>query len=505
MKKNLRFLALISALAISVVSFTGCTEKSDTPSGDSNPTSTDSEQAESEAPAEAPTLKWIQISGQPNDLDMVTEEMNKYSQEKINVKCEFTYLDWAVWGDRVKVIVNSGEPFDIMFTNGSNFTSAVALGAYADITDVLNNDCKKLKDFVPEKLWPAVSSKGKIYAVPTYKDSSQTQYWVWDEELVNKYDIDYKNIHTFEELDPVLYMLKDKLKAGDFSGVDYALPTVKGGVNGWLCDYDLPAGIDSIGVKVKADEAKVVNVLEQDDVVTNLGFVHKWYKDAIINPDAPTKEEGSNKWVPVSSGQGFPGSNSSWAGGRGKPVVSEPFAGPTYSTGTVLGSVNAISASSKYKTEAVKYLELCNLDHTMRDMLVYGLKDVHYTDDGDGTITRDPVKKDDYSPAGYSQATFFTMSPEGENDADQWTKVQEWNEKANSSIILGFVFDRANVETEIANCTAVEERYKFELYTGASNPEEKIPALYKDLEKAGLDTIRQELQKQIDEWIAANK
>ncbi len=46
------------------------------------------------------------------------------------------------------------------------------------------------------------------------------------------------------------------------------------------------------------------------------------------------------------------------------------------------------------------------------------------------------------------------------------------------------------------------DRYKKELYTGTRDPQEAVPALYADLEKAGLETIREELQKQIDEWKA---
>ena len=81
--------------------------------------------------------------------------------------------------------------------------------------------------------------------------------------------------------------------------------------------------------------------------------------------------------------------------------------------------------------------------------------------------------------------------------------MEEWNDTAASSVLLGFNFDRSNVETEIANCSLVMDRYKKELYTGTRNPEEAVPALYEELEKAGLETIRAEYQKQIDEWKAS--
>ena len=230
-----------------------------------------------------------------------------------------------------------------------------------------------------------------------------------------------------------------------------------------------------------------------------LKHMHKWYSDGLINPDAATTDQGP-KWNVVSSGQGFPGAEVSWATGRGKDVYAEPFAGPIYSTTSILGSVNAISAASKYKAEALKYLELMNTDETLRNMMAYGIEGVDYTKNEDGTISR---VENGYNPATYSQASYFPLYPVAPNPADQWDKVKEWNEKAASSVLLGFNFDRSNVETEIANCSLVMDRYKKELYTGTRDPEEAVPALYADLEKAGLETIRAEYQKQIDEWRAS--
>lgn len=43
---------------------------------------------------------------------------------------------------------------------------------------------------------------------PSYKDSSISNYAIWDKELVEEYDIDYKNLTDLENLTPVFEMLK---------------------------------------------------------------------------------------------------------------------------------------------------------------------------------------------------------------------------------------------------------------------------------------------------------
>lgn len=502
MKKFSKALASLLTVAMVGTMMAGCGGSSASSTADSSASSADSSSAQTstDAPAaasgETVMLKWIQIGGTPQNNDAVVAAMNEYSIEKIGIGVEISYLDWGVWSDKVTAMINSGEYWDIMFTNGDKYTAGITLGAFADLTDMLA-ETPTLKEFIPEKVWEGVKVNGKIYSVPTYKDSSQTQYWVWDKEVVDQYGIDWENIHTVDDLDPVLYQVQDAINAGEIQNTQYALSIASDGINGFLMNYESP--IPALGVRYDDADAQVVNVFEQDDIMNVLTHMHKWYSDGLINPDAATTDQGP-QWCVISSGQGFPGAEVTWAAGRGKDVYAEPFAGPLYSTTSILGSVNAISVASKYKTEALKYLEFVNTDETMRNMLAYGIEGVDFTKNDDGTITR---SENCYSPATYSQATYFTMYPVSPNPADQWTKVEEWNETAASSVLLGFNFDRSNVETEIANCSLVMDRYKKELYTGTRDPEEAVPALYADLEKAGLETIREEYQSQIDAWLAS--
>lgn len=494
--KITKAISLIAAVTMMAGIFAGCSKDSGS-SSTADSGSKDSSSS-SKAPEKAPTLKWIQISAQPKDLDMVTEAMNKYTEEKINVKCEFTYLDWGVWGDRVTAIVSSGEAYDIMFTNNDKFNAGVAMNAFADLTDMIA-ETPGLTETIPEKVWEGVKIKDKIWAVPTYKDSSQTQYWVWDKEVVEKLDIDYKNLKTIKEMDPAIRKVQAAIDSGDITGSKYAFMLAKDVNYGIAAGYDAQTGISGLGVKHDDPEMKIVNIYEQPEIRESLDVIRGWYQDKIINPDVTTLAEGP-KWIPVGAAQGFPGADASWASNRGKDVLIQDYSGPIYSTSSILGSVNAVAAASKYKVEALKYLELMNTDPTIRDMFAYGIEGTHYTNNGDGTITFDEAKRSDYSPAGYSQATFFNMSPIAPNKADQWTIVKDWNEKATASVLLGFSFDRSNVETQIANISSVEEKYKTAILSGSVDPAVKIPEYYEALEKAGANDIRAELQAQIDAW-----
>ena len=47
---------------------------------------------------------------------------------------------------------------------------------------------------MPSDYWDAVAIDGKIYAVPTYKDSSLSNYAIWDKEIVDKYNLDIESM-----------------------------------------------------------------------------------------------------------------------------------------------------------------------------------------------------------------------------------------------------------------------------------------------------------------------
>ena len=83
-------------------------------------------------------------------------------------------------------------------------------------------------------------------------------------------------------------------------------------------------------------------------------------------------------------------------------------------------------------------------------------------------------------------------------DFNQWDEVKELNENAKPSVMIGFNLDTSEIETELANCRAVYEKYYSELFTGAREPREMVETINEELEKAGWETIREEAQKQID-------
>ena len=155
---------------------------------------------------EVPTLKWVLIGGgMPKNYDAWVKNVNAYIEPKIGAKIDVEVISWGDWGTRRNIIITSNEPFDIIFGNDGTFLNDIALGALMDIRPYVDK-ASGLKKLIPADYFKACTVNGKLYGIPTYKDSSMTQYFVWDKAMLDKYGVtDYENINSLADAYPVRF------------------------------------------------------------------------------------------------------------------------------------------------------------------------------------------------------------------------------------------------------------------------------------------------------------
>ena len=490
-----KILALGVVAAMTAGMLAGCGSSASTTDGAAAGTEAASNSAASNG--EVPTLVWWTVGGTPaDDFDQAVSQISDYAEEKIGVRIDVKIAGWADYDTKMNNIINTGEYFDLMFVNNTNYTKFVNLNALENITDLVQSETPDLYNFIPTDLWEGAKIHGNVYAVPTYKDSSLTQFWMLDDTYVQKYGIDVDSIKDYATLNDALQTIKE----GEGKSV-YPMQLAQGSTfNGFFNNYDgLASGLQPIGVKYDDASRKVVCTLEQDDIMDGLNWLHKWYQDGIINPDANVVTDGGKGSI-FGSAQGWPAAAESWAFGQGieKYDVTKVF-GPLYTTETIQGSMNAVSANSKYKAEALKVLQLMNTDAKFRNMCAFGTEGNFMQYEEDGTVTK---LRDDWVWPTYTQGTFFILATQSDGDPDAWKQVQEQNEAATSSTCLGFVFDPEPVQNEVANVNTAWEKYKNDLLTGAIDPETTLPTIIDELNAAGLQTVIDEAQKQLDAFFA---
>jgi putative aldouronate transport system substrate-binding protein len=411
------------------------------------------------------------------------------------VNIDIEVVPWGDWGSRRNVIVSTGGgDFDIIFSPGS-LVIDVASNALMDITELLPKAAPDLYAMIPEAYYEAEKVGGKLYAIPTYKDSSASQYFIWDQNLADELGIDTESIKTFQDADEALRKITEHLGEPGF--------IIHKDSGSWLHrEFDAAgSGLGVIGVRYDDETRTVVKVFEQQEVMDRFALHHQWYEDGIINSDAATRPEETTLYRPFSVAQGWSlAAKTVWGPNMGMENCTAFQYGPTIvSNGTVQGSANAISANSAHPEKALEFLQLVNTDSYVRDLLYYGVEgdDWQYTEDG-----RVHKNNANWTMAGYTQGTFFNVTPTDDVEFNQWDEVKELNANAEASVLIGFSFDTAPIADQLANCIEIMNRYLPEIRTGTVDPTEGVPAMYEEMDAAGLQDIIDEMQSQINAWAA---
>ena len=298
--------------------------------------------------------------------------------------------------------------------------------------------------------------------------------------------------------------LTETLTAMKDSKGEASFPLNQNGATWVAFEYDnLGTGLLPIGVRYDDKEAKVVSVLEQEDIQASLDTFHEWYQAGIINSDAATKPE-ENNYKPCSVAQGWSGAAvTTWGPNMGVEAAVTKLGPTIISNDTVRGSMSCISANCANPEKALQLLELVNTDSYVRDLLYYGVQgdDWDYTDDSKEWVHRNNAN---WTMAGYTQGSFFAVTPTDDFDFNQYDEVKELNENASPSVMLGFSLDTTNFKDQLTNCVAVYERYKGELLTGTRATDEIVPQIMSEMRAAGFDEIVAQCQEQVDAFLASN-
>ena len=87
--------------------------------------------------------------------------------------------------------------------------------------------------------------------------------------------------------------------------------------------------------------------------------------------------------------------------------------------------------------------------------------------------------------------------------SDVWEQTEKMNDEARKSPALGFVPNVDNINSEIANISNVKAEFKAKTNYGTSPVDEWYDDYVAKLKTAGIEKVRDEMQKQYDEWKAS--
>ncbi|MEJ9218134.1 ABC transporter substrate-binding protein [Paenibacillus glucanolyticus] len=451
--------------------------------------------------------------GEPDkDLQLVNDKINEIMVRKIGVTITYVKVSWLEYEDRLNTLISAGSPFDIAFA--PDYATTAMRGAWLKLDDYLTGIGKDMYDAIDPTFWQGVRmNDGSIYGVPTNKELAVRDHWMYPASIVNKHNIDITQYNTLESLEPLLRMIRQEEPAYIPMELDrdsqnfFALHGYE-----YILNHKLPLMVQSLN-----PAAQVVNIFETKEARQVLDTLRRYYKEGFINKDAALREPGALKRgakVFWKSSGGGPLSETTWSKDRGYKLVAHPVTPNTVTTEAVRGGIMAVNANTKHPVECIKFLNLLNTDPEIRNLFNYGIEGVHYTLDEQGQVVliTDKNSNDDavpdtpassYSGVQYTQGNWFilkTMGGDNPEPLDKWDQFRKYNDGVVNSTVLGFTPDLSSLTAQTANIEMVWQKYYPSLMTGSVDVDTILPKFNEELKQAGMDEVRQEVQKQLDAW-----
>lgn len=453
-------------------------------------------------------LTWYQVGDTQKDAQMVIDKANEYTAEKIGVKLKVISIGWGDYNQKMQVVINTGDKWDLCFTCAwtNDYLQNVQKGAFLELDDMLQTTGKPMYDLIDQRFWDAAKVKGKTYAIPNEKEIGSCPMWVFTKEYVDKYDIPYEDIHTLEDLEPWLQLIKEKEPevVPLYLTKDFSAPTY----------MDLIQ--NPVGIEYDDESLTVKNVFETDKMKSTLDTMRKYYEAGYINKDAATSSDDKSKKRFVTKGDGQPFAELTWGKDLGYEVVSSEIMDARVTNISARGAMTAINKNSENAEKAMEFINLVNTDEYLRNLLNYGIEGVHFEKvpvpeeelkaaEGkpyvyDVKVKLIENKRKDYSVPYWVMGGLFNTYVLENEPVDKWATFKEFNDTSIDAPSFGFDFDLDPVSTQVAGFQNIRDEFGKSLYTGSVDPAEYLPQLQKKLEATGYQEVITEMQRQIDEW-----
>ncbi|WP_372662334.1 ABC transporter substrate-binding protein [Cohnella sp.] len=484
--------------------------------GNSNNGASDSTNSASKAPATGEssssnnekelelTVAFLAI-GNMKEVQLVQDEISKITKAKINATVKLMPIDIGAWVQQTNLLLAGNEKLDLMVGSSYfNYSSQVAKGQLLPLDDLLEKYGPSIKDTMEPAIYNSTKIGGKNYGVPSVRDTAADIGFIARKDLMDKYNLNFDNIKTFADIEPILKTIKDN-EPGIY-------PLVQRSQTGSIT-WELVNGyVDWLGdtpgtLIIANNDLKAVNIYEQQIYKDALALARKWYQAGYIMPDSATTQETNNSLMKAGKGFGYfsnmkPGFEQQESNLQGHEMVAVRLTKPLSTSIAGTGFMLTIPKNAQDPERAMQLMNLMYTDKDIVNLLDNGIEGKHYVSAGDNLI-KAPEGESGY---GFNQwqvgnnalAKVWEGTP-----ADIWDQTKAFNASADFSKALGFTFDAGPVKTEVAAVTNVNNQFRAGIESGTIDPA-KLEDFLAKLKASGIDKIIAEKQKQLDQWAKEN-
>lgn len=386
MKKLFSVLSMIIVLTLLVGLFTSCVKQQQQDGTSGATQTTPNAGSQTTEPAQKPTLKWLINS---SFYDLESDQGYQATLDAAGYNIEFEVLSGT---DQLMLIVSSGESYDYVRLNMSQYNMMMSNSALMDITDLIRDYGKNITDAITT-LWPATTVDGRIYAIPcTAAQPNSLRY-----SIVARMDLLKKaNVAVPTTLDEFYNALVDLKKAyPDMIPLSNAATSGNGG-------YYIPnlAGAYKVAGLWQEWDGKIIPIIKHPNLKAYLEYMAKLYREGLLDPEMPALKDAdlnakftaskvvlcARSWNGVENVTGPLRELIQDVEFDVLPIMKGPDGGRLVQKYTGVGACAAVPVTSKYPVDTIKAINnIIEIDNFTS--IAMGVEGVHYTKNSDGSYS----------------------------------------------------------------------------------------------------------------------
>ncbi len=473
----------------------------------------------------------VQASADPSDWPVIRAEVSAFTdtleqkdavQDALNqylvsinagVQCEMVPL---AFGDRSTQLT-------LMLTDADNPIDLFGWRFYSSVSDLVKNgqiiSLEKYRDVYPDlwKLYPETVYKtcqinGEQYSMPGADSFGNYQVYALRKDLAKEIGVD--NLAgtkiTREQYEDILAKAEAAHPEMAWEGETMVWPYM---------NVDNLGDTNALGVlpDMGVDQDKIINYYSSDEFKDYVEMCKGWAdKGYIIDDPLNTQRIGTtlvtNNQI---GGYMFEAYNIEYAESLMQAQIPDyemdifQLTDPHCTNSCVYTGWN-ISSICKNPDAAMKLLSLMMTDENVSRFFTLGVKGLTYVVDDKG-IARYPEGKDANTDGWNLGAPWFYPNqclsiPFNTDYTGYYTDMKAcWTDpNMKYSKAMGFIFDTTPVYDQYTACTAIVAEYRDALMLGQVDVDEYLAKFNDELNKAGIDQVIAEMQKQYDAFLQEN-
>ena len=230
------------------------------------------------------------------DMTQIEEELNKITEEKINVHVKIEGISMANYSNQIGLMMSGGEQLDVFGWIG-NYSALLSKNQLMAIDDLLDEYGAGTKEVLGEEFLKATTSGGHIYGLSTNNGKGAVMSLVLRDDLIEELSLPVEELTQASDFEgycknlEVITQMFEKIHAAH-PEMACVVPNATNPNSLVFTQVPFFDGLnDNLGVLMPGEDSKIENLYASEEFARLCEYAYEWNQAGYVLEDATTTQE----------------------------------------------------------------------------------------------------------------------------------------------------------------------------------------------------------------------